>query len=142
VVDDTDRLKGFLYEKKAKRKKQMHPEHPEHSLRFNHDIQLEIDCIEWALQKIEVNKIPNDRLERVIRATIKNLEKRKDKAMIRTDTDNLWTKIESLQWVLFVIFAIKNGKNGCDLNRLIEMHLSFESFFLKIYYSSSKEHVL
>jgi len=24
--------------------------------------------------------------------------------------DNLWTKIESLQWVLFVIFAIRNGK--------------------------------
>ena len=52
------RLKGFLYEKIAKRKKQIHPEH---NLRFNHDMQLEIDCIEWALQKIEVNKIPNDR---------------------------------------------------------------------------------
>lgn len=90
-----------------KRKKQIHPEH---SLRFNHDIQLEIDSIEWALQKIEVNKIPNDRLERVIRATIKDLEKRKDKAMVRSDTDDLWTKIESLQWVLFVIFAIRNGK--------------------------------
>jgi hypothetical protein len=73
------------------------------------DIQLEIDCIEWALQKIEVNKIPNDRLERVIRATIKDLEKRKDKAMVRSETDELWTKIESLQWVLFVIFAIRNG---------------------------------
>jgi hypothetical protein len=72
-------------------------------------MQLEIDCIEWALQKIEVNKIPNDRLERVIRATIKDLEKRKDKAMVRSETDELWTKIESLQWVLFVIFAIRNG---------------------------------
>jgi hypothetical protein len=71
-------------------------------------MQLEIDCIEWALQKIEVNKIPNDRLERVIRATIKDLEKRKDKAMVRSETDELWTKIESLQWVLFVIFAIRN----------------------------------
>jgi DNA replication initiation complex subunit (GINS family) len=73
-------------------------------------MQLEIDCIEWALQKMEVNKIPNDRLERVIRATIKDLEKRKDKAMVRSETDELWTKIESLQWVLFVIFAIRNGK--------------------------------
>jgi hypothetical protein len=42
--------------------------------------------------------------------TIKDLEKRKDKALVRTDTDNLWTKIESLQWVLFVIFAIKNDR--------------------------------
>jgi hypothetical protein len=41
---------------------------------------------------------------------IKNLEKRKDKAMIRSDTDDLWTKIETLQWVLYVIFAIKNER--------------------------------
>ena len=26
-------------------------------------LQLEIDCIEWALKKIEVNKLPMDRLE-------------------------------------------------------------------------------
>ena len=73
-------------------------------------MQLEIDCYEWVIEKIEVNKIPLDRLERVIKATIKDLEKRKDMTMMRTDTDNLWTKIESLQWVLFVIFAIKNDR--------------------------------
>jgi hypothetical protein len=73
-------------------------------------MQLEINCYEWVLGKIDVNKIPFDRLERIIKATVKDLEKRKDKAMVRTDTDNLWTKVESLQWVLFVIFAIKNGR--------------------------------
>jgi hypothetical protein len=57
-----------------------------------------------------VNKIPFDRLERIIKATINDLEKRKDKAMVRTDADNLWPKIESFQWVLFVIFAIKNDR--------------------------------
>ena len=41
---------------------------------------------------------------------IKNLEKRKDKAMIRSDIDDLWIKIETLQWVLYVIFAIKNER--------------------------------
>jgi hypothetical protein len=56
-----------------------------------------------------VNKIPNDRLETVIRAMIKDLEKRKDKAMKRSDTDDLWIEIESLKWVLFVIFALMNG---------------------------------
>jgi hypothetical protein len=71
-------------------------------------LQLEIDCIEWPLKKREVNKIPNDRLEGVIRS-VKDFEKRKDKAMKRSDTDDLWIKIKSLQWVLFVIFAIKNG---------------------------------
>ncbi|CAN5416835.1 hypothetical protein BH18THE2_BH18THE2_16900 [soil metagenome] len=70
---------------------------------------MEIDCIVWALKKIEVNKLPIDRLEAVIRKMIKDLEKRKEKAMERSDTDDFWIKIESLQWVLFVIFAIKNG---------------------------------
>jgi hypothetical protein len=107
VSDDSERLKGFLYEKIAKRKKQIHPKH---NPRFNYDMQLEIDGIEWALQKIEINKIPNDRLGRIIRATIKDLEKRKEKSMIRSDTDDLWTEIGSLQWILFVIFAIRNGK--------------------------------
>ena len=73
-------------------------------------MQLEIDCIEWALKKIEVNKLPMDRLEAVTRVMIKDLEKRKDKAMERSDTDDFWTKIESLQWVLFVIYAIKNER--------------------------------
>ena len=106
MVADSDRLRDLLNEKITKRQKQIHPTH---NIRFNHDLQLEIDCIEWALKKIEVNKLPIDRLEAVTRVMIKDLEKRKDKAMKRSDTDDLWTKIESLQWVLFVIFAIKNG---------------------------------
>jgi hypothetical protein len=57
---DSNKLKGFLHEKIDKRKKQIHPAH---NIRFNHDLQLEIDCIEWALKKIEVNKIPNDKVE-------------------------------------------------------------------------------
>jgi hypothetical protein len=106
VTDDTERLKGFLYDKITQRKRRIHPQH---SPRFNHDVQLEIDCYEWVIDKIEVNKIPFDRLERIIKATIRDLEKRKDRAMVRTDTDNLWTKIESLQGV-FVIFAIKKDR--------------------------------
>jgi hypothetical protein len=41
---------------------------------------------------------------------IKDLEKRKDKAMKRSDTDDFWIKIESLRWILFVIFAIRNER--------------------------------
>jgi hypothetical protein len=51
--------------------------HPAHNPRFNHDLQLEIDCIEWVLKKIEVNKLPIDRLEADTRVMIKDLEKRK-----------------------------------------------------------------
>jgi hypothetical protein len=50
---------------------------------------LEIDCIEWALKKLEVNKLPNDRQEGVIRSMIKDLEKTKDETMKRSDTDDL-----------------------------------------------------
>jgi hypothetical protein len=76
-----------LHERIAKRKEQIHPEH---SARFNHDMQLQIDCIEWILEEIEVSKIPNDRLEGLIRNMIKDLEKRKEKATRRPDTDDLW----------------------------------------------------
>ena len=107
LADNTNKLKEFLHAKIEKRKKQIHPAH---NIRFNHDLQLEIDCYEWALKKIEVSKLPIDRLEAVTRVMIKDLEKRKDKAMKKSDTDDLWTKIESLQWVLFVIFAIKNER--------------------------------
>jgi hypothetical protein len=97
TASDSDRLGEFLHAKIAKRKKKIHPEH---SARFNHDMRLQIDCIEWVLEKIEVYKIPHDRLDGHIRTMIKNLEMRKDKAMRRPDTDDLWTKIETLQWVL------------------------------------------
>jgi hypothetical protein len=70
INSDSDRLRDFLHAKIAKRKKQIHPEQ---SARFNHDMQLQIDCIEWVLEKIEVNKIPNDRLDGNIRSMIKNL---------------------------------------------------------------------
>ena len=56
------------------------------------------------------NYIDIDRLEAVTRVMIKDLEKRKDKAMERSETDDFWIKIESLQWVLIVIFALKNER--------------------------------
>jgi hypothetical protein len=37
---------------------------------------LEIDCYEWVIGKIKVNKISFGRLEGIIRATIKDLEKK------------------------------------------------------------------
>ena len=47
IHSDSGRLKEILHERIAKRKKQIHPEH---SARFNHDMQLQIDCIEWILE--------------------------------------------------------------------------------------------
>jgi hypothetical protein len=41
---------------------------------------------------------------------IKDLEKRKDNAMKRSDTDYFWIRIESLQWGSICYFCDK--KNG------------------------------
>jgi hypothetical protein len=68
INSDSDRLREFLQAKIAKRKKQIHPEH---SARFNHDMRLQIDCIEWVLEKIEVDKVHNDILDSIIRKMIK-----------------------------------------------------------------------
>ena len=45
INSDSDRLREFLQAKIAKRKKQIHPEH---SARFNHDMRLQIDRLEWG----------------------------------------------------------------------------------------------
>ena len=74
LIQIQTRLKELLHEKIDKRKKRIHPAH---NPRFNHDLQLEIDCIEWAQKKIEVNKIPNDRLEAVIRKDVWKIRKKK-----------------------------------------------------------------
>ena len=49
---------------------------------------------------------------------IKDLEIRKDKATRRPDTDDLSTKIETLQWDMYVIFAIKNERMYFYLDRV------------------------
>jgi hypothetical protein len=47
-------------------------------------MQLQIDCIEWVLEKIEVNKVPNDRLDGLTRKMIKDLKKSKDRGHEKT----------------------------------------------------------
>ena len=60
MANDTDKLKEVLNAKNDKKKKQIHPAHTLDSTMI---YSWELGCIEWALKKIEVNKIPNDRLE-------------------------------------------------------------------------------
>jgi hypothetical protein len=50
IESEANRLKEFLHAKITKLKKQIHLAH---NRRFNHDLQLEIDCIELVLKKIE-----------------------------------------------------------------------------------------
>jgi hypothetical protein len=74
INSDSDKLKEFLNAKIAKRKKRILQSTAQDS---NHDMQLQIDCIEWVLEKIEVNKIPNDRLDGHIRTMNQELGKKK-----------------------------------------------------------------
>jgi hypothetical protein len=89
----SDRLGDLIYEKITKRKNQ----------------QDRMYRMEWTLRKIEINNFPNNILDVVIRAIIIDLENRKYKTMKRSDTDEFCIKIENLQWVLFVFFAMRNG---------------------------------
>ena len=52
MAADSDKLREFTC-KDSQEEKQIHPEH---SARFNHDMQLRIDCIEWVLEKVEANE--------------------------------------------------------------------------------------
>ena len=45
---------------------------------------------------------------------IRDLEKRKDKAMKRSDTDDLWTKIESSMGSICYL-CYQEWKNGCNM---------------------------
>jgi hypothetical protein len=49
-----------------------------------------------------------ERIQTIVEAKIKDLGRRMQKAKYIWDTDTLFTKIESLKWVLYVIRAIKN----------------------------------
>ena len=49
-----------------------------------------------------------ERIKAIVEAKIKDLERRMKKAKYIWDTDTLFTKIETLKWVLYVIYAIKN----------------------------------
>jgi hypothetical protein len=49
-----------------------------------------------------------ERVQAIVEAKIKELERRMKKAKYIWDTDTLFTKIETLKWVLYFIHAIKN----------------------------------
>ena len=50
------------------------------------------------------------RVKAIVEAKSRDLERRMEKAKYIWDTDTLFTKIETLKWVLYVIHAIRNGQ--------------------------------
>jgi hypothetical protein len=66
--------------------------------------------LEWVLEQIQMyaKVMTTERIQTIVEAKIKDLGRRMQKAKYIWDTDTLFTKIESLKWVLYVIRAIKN----------------------------------
>jgi hypothetical protein len=48
-----------------------------------------------------------ERMQTVVEAKIRDFERRMEKTKYIWDTDTLFTKIETLKWVLYVIHTIK-----------------------------------
>jgi hypothetical protein len=81
--------------------------HESHSKVYNDNLQIEIDALEWVLEQIQMytkKVIATERIEAIVEAKIKELERRMKKVRYIWDTDTLFTKIETLKWfcVLFM----------------------------------------
>jgi hypothetical protein len=102
-----NKLKEAIQQKIDKRKGQIHKSH---SKVYNDNLQIEIDTLEWTLEQIQMyaKVITTERIQTIVEAKIRDLEIRIEKTKYIWDTDSLFTKIETLRWVLYVIHAIKN----------------------------------
>jgi hypothetical protein len=101
------KIKEAIEQKIDKRKSQFHESH---SKVYNDNLQIEIDTLEWTLEQIQMyaKVMTTQRIKAIVEAKIKDLERRMEKAKYIWDTDSLFTKVETLKWVLYVIHAIKN----------------------------------
>jgi hypothetical protein len=102
------KLKEVIKQKIDKRKRGQF--HESHSKVYNDNLQFEINTLEWVLEQIQMytKVMTSERITAIVEAKIKDLEIRMEKTKYIWDTDTLFTKIEILKWILYVIYAIKN----------------------------------
>jgi hypothetical protein len=101
------KLKEAIQQKIDKRKSQAHKLH---SKVYNNNLQIEIDTLKWTLEQIQMytKVMTSERITAIVEAKIRELERRMKKAKYIWNTDTLFTKVETLKCVLYVIHAIKN----------------------------------
>ena len=102
-----DRLKQILESKIEKTRSEIR--HELHNKAYNDSLQNEIHILEWVLKYITQKKIHIDKLEVIVQDKIADLKIRMNKAMHREVTDFIFTKIEALRWVLYIIHSINKG---------------------------------
>jgi acetolactate synthase small subunit len=90
--------------------------HELHNKAYNDSLQNEIGILEWVLEYIVQKKVHIGRLEVIVQDKIAELKITINKATHREVTDFLFTKIETLRWVLYVINSINKG---CPAERRI-----------------------
>jgi hypothetical protein len=105
--ESIDRLKQVLNCKVKKTRNDIC--HELHNKAYNDSLQTEIRTLEWVLGYIVQKKVHIAKLEVIVQDKIADLKVRMDKAMHREVTDFLFTKIETLRWVLYVIHSINKG---------------------------------
>jgi hypothetical protein len=105
--ESTDRLKQVLESKIKKTRSNIRYEL--YNKAYNDNLQNEIRTLEWVLQFIVQKKIHIDKIEVIVQDKIADLKIRMDKAIHREVTDFLFTEIETLRWVLYVIHSINKG---------------------------------
>jgi hypothetical protein len=83
--------------------------HELHNKAYKDSLQNEIGILEWVLEYILQKKVHIGKLEVIVQDKIAELKITMNKATHREVTDFLFTKIETLRWVLYVIHSINKG---------------------------------
>ena len=102
-----DTLKQVLESKIKKTRNDIR--HELHNKAYNDSLQNEILALEWVLQYATQKKVHISKMEVIVQDKIADMKIRMNKAIHREDTDFLFTKIETLRWVLYVIHSINKG---------------------------------
>jgi hypothetical protein len=102
-----DRLKQILEIKIDKTRSEIRYEL--HNKAYNDSLQNEIHILECVLKYTTQKKVHIGKLEVIVQDKIADLKIRMDKAIHREVTDFLFTEIETLRWVLYIIHSINNG---------------------------------
>jgi predicted nucleic acid-binding Zn-ribbon protein len=105
--ESIDRLKQILEIKIKKTRSEIR--HDLHNKAYNDSLQSEIRTLKWVLEYTTQKKVHIGKLAVTVQGKIADLKIRMDKAMHREVTDFLFTEIETLRWVLYIIHSINKG---------------------------------
>ena len=113
---ELDRFKQILNNKTKEKNNQIFASH---SMAYNINVQYEINCLRWVLEKTNQRiQIRMDHVENIIQKEINDLNgKMNAKSVNMQKRDMFITSIETLSWILYVIHSI--GEKGLHWKLII-----------------------